>query len=60
MAEASKSAEIDTSWTKTVVGEKCFKNYTSNLTEKTRKDQLIHQINHLSLVMVEKYKHSSE
>ena len=37
VAEASKSEVIDTACAKTVAGEKWFKSYTSNLTEKTRK-----------------------
>ena len=38
VAEASKSAVIDTTCTKTVADEKWFKNYTSDLTEKARKE----------------------
>ena len=38
VAEASKSAVMDTACTKTVAGEKWFKKYTSNLTEKARKE----------------------
>ena len=37
VAEASKSAVIDTACTKTVAGEKWFKNDTSNLTGKQEK-----------------------
>ena len=40
MAEASKSVVTDTACTKTVAGEKQFKNYTSTLTEKARKEIL--------------------
>ena len=57
VAEASKSAVIDTTCTKTVADEKWFKNYTSIWQKKQEKKQLVHQIHHLSLVMVEKYKH---
>ena len=38
VTETSKSLVIDTACTKTVVGEKWFKNYTSNLTETSRKE----------------------
>ena len=38
VAEASKSAVIDTTCTKAVADEKWFKNYTANLTEKARKE----------------------
>ena len=38
VAEASKSAVIDTTCTKAVADEKWFKNYTPNLTEKARKE----------------------
>ena len=44
-AEASKSAIIDTACTKTVAGEKLFKNYTSNLAEKARKEILTYPSN---------------
>ena len=39
VAEAFKSAVIDTTCANTVAGEKWFKNYTSNLTEKARKER---------------------
>ena len=38
VAEASKSAVIDTAFTKTVAGEQCFNNFVSNLTEKSMKE----------------------
>ena len=38
VAEASKSAVIDTTCTKAVADEIWFKNYTPNLTEKARKE----------------------
>ena len=42
VAEASKSVVIDTARTKTMAGEKWFKNYTTNFTEKARKEILTH------------------
>ena len=44
-AEASKSAIIDKACTKTVAGEKLFKNYTSHLAEKARKEILTYPSN---------------
>ena len=57
VTETSKSAVIDTAYTKTVAGEKWFENYKSNLTEKTKQEiEFIHPVLHLNLEMEEKFK----
>ena len=42
VAEASKSAVINTACTDTVAGDKWFENYKSNLTGKTKQEIEIH------------------
>ena len=45
MAEASRYVLVDTACTKMVAGKKWFKNYTSNLTEKARKEIMTYSSN---------------